>query len=577
MQEFFANFHFLRPLWLILLILPLGLYWKYFRGINNKSSWENICDKKLLNYLLIKGSSSQRRLIAGLCILGFIGAIIALSGPSWRKAEIPVMAPENPVMIALNLSTDMDINDIQPTRLERAKYKIIDLLSVLRSVQTGLIVYTTEPFLISPLTEDAELIKNLLSAVNYDIMPANGDRPDRAIAFAAEKLKDAGYAKGNIILFTSDAGQHFDYALEAAKKAKDNGYAVSVVNVSSLNNEKLKLLSQYGGGIYEKISGNDKDILNLDKLINKSVSELKQSDNKQEIQIDDGYYLVIIPFLCCLYFFRKGIFVILAILAFSSQAQAGFFLNNNQEGYKAFNSGDYSAAEQKFENNKWKASALYRNGNFNEAYRYFAKDNDATGLYNQGNALAKSGKIKEAIAKYEEVLKIEPSHEDAKFNLEYLKKQQEEQQQNQQQQNSQEQQEQSQSDENKTQNNEGNDDSAQNQQSPQDSPQQEQPDNQQPPNDQQQPMSSENNNPPEGDNQEQNGDMQDQQGSESEEQDDEQEKESPAAQAEEGDDEKYDEEKQARARQYREIPEDPGGLLRAFIAKEYRLNRYGDD
>lgn len=578
MQEFISNFHFLRPLWLICLILPLFFYWKYFRGINNKSTWENVCDKKLLNYLLIKGSSAQRRLIAVLSLVGFIGAIMALSGPSWRKQEAPVMTPENPVMIVLNLSSDMTGNDIKPSRLERAKYKIMDMLNGLKSAQTGLIVYTSEPFLISPMTDDAEIIKNLLPVVDFKIMPANGDRPDRAILLAAEKLKAAGYPNGNIVLFTADVGQRFDLALEAAKKAKDMKYAVSVINASAIPNEKLKLISQYGDGMYEKITYNDSDIQNLDNFINKSISELKKSENKQSTWIDEGYYLTIIPFLCCLYFFRKGILVIIALLAFSAQAQAGFFLNNNQEAYKSFSAGDYPSAAKKFEDNNWKASSLYREGNFDEAYKNFAKGKDVTSLYNQGNALAKGGKIKEAIAKYEEVLKLEAEHEDAKFNLEYLKKQEQEQeQQNQEQQQQQSQQDKSQSDENKTQNNEGNDNSAQNQQSPENKPQQEQPDNQNP-NDKQQPQSSENNRPPEENNQKQNGEEQNQQGEEQDKKDEEQESKPTAAEMQEGDkDNEYDEETQARTQQYREIPEDPGGLVRAFIAKEYRLNRYGDD
>ena len=79
MQEFINNFHFLRPLWLLLLLIPLFLYWKYFRGINNKSSWENVCDKRLLDFLLVKGSSKQRRIISHIGLCSFIAAGIAIS------------------------------------------------------------------------------------------------------------------------------------------------------------------------------------------------------------------------------------------------------------------------------------------------------------------------------------------------------------------------------------------------------------------------------------------------------------------------------------------------------------------
>ena len=67
-------------------------------------------------------------------------------------------------------------------------------------------------------------------------------------------------------------------------------------------------------------------------------------------------------------------------------------------------------------------------GDFAKAAELYREDTTVTGLYNQGNALAKSGKIADAIKRYEEVLRLSPDHEDAKFNLEYLKKQQNQQQ-----------------------------------------------------------------------------------------------------------------------------------------------------
>lgn len=593
MQEFINNFHFLRPWWLLALVLPIFFYVRYFRGIRNKSSWENVCDKKLLNFLLIKGSSVQRRVLGFLGMSAFVAGIFAIAGPSWQKQEAPSMAPENPVMILLNLSSDMKEKDLTPSRLERAKYKIIDLLNGLKSAQSGLIVYTNEPFLITPLTEDKEIIINLLPAVNYDIMPSNGDRLDRAIDLAVEKFKNAGYFNGNIVIFSPDVGQRFDLALEAGQNAQNDKYAVSVLAVSRENNEKLKLISKYGGGVYENLSSSDRDVNAIDSFVNTHISELKLSENMQSTWKDAGYYLSIIPLLCCLYFFRRGIFVIVLLLGVSKTAQAqmpDMFLNSNQQGYQAFSRGDFKTAAEKFEDTSWKASALYRLGDYKAALKSFEQANDATGLYNQGNALAKGGKIPEAIKKYEEVLKLEPEHEDAKFNLEYLKRQQQQNQQNQQQSRQNNQQQQAQDNQHQSQNNQGDNQEAQN--SPENGEQnQQEPDNKQ--QDRKDAQSGENQQTPQ-DTQQGQGEEQPQRGDES---DDERSRNnqpqgSSAEPQNEGDEEREaetaggnekedggenDEERQARIQKFREIPEDPGGLLKAFIAKEYRLNRYGDE
>lgn len=139
--------------------------------MKNVSAWESVCDRKLLDFLLVRGSSRQRSLTAGLLLAGMLGAIVALAGPSWQKREIPVFTPENPVMFLLNLSSDMDETDVTPNRLARAKYAVSDLLKTLSGTESGLVVYTNEPFLISPLSEDGRVIDNLLRAVTPDIVP----------------------------------------------------------------------------------------------------------------------------------------------------------------------------------------------------------------------------------------------------------------------------------------------------------------------------------------------------------------------------------------------------------------------
>ena len=589
MSEFITEFHFIRPLILVLLVIPLLFSWKHFQGLTRVSSWANVCDKKLLDFLLIKGSSTQRKFILWLGMLGFVIGIIAAAGPTWKKQEIPNMTSENPVMILLNLSSDMKIADLQPNRLNRAKFKITDLLNSLATAQSGLIVYSQEPFLITPISDDTDLIKNLLPAVNFDIMPLNGDRLDRAIELAVEKLKNGGYREGNIIIFSADVGERFDKALETAKNAATQNYKVSVLETSSESNEKLKLIARYGQGYYHLLANNDLDIAGLDKFINQNISELKQSENEQSTWLDMGYYLCFVPLICCLFFFRRGIFVLVPALFFASSAHAGWFLNNNQEGFKAFNQGDFQTAAEKFEAPDWKAAAEYRLGNYEQAAKNYAGKQDETSLYNLGNALAKGGKIEEAIKKYEEVLKLNPNHEDAKFNLEYLKKQQEQQQQNQDKQQQQQKQNQdqenqqqgdpSQADDNQSDNNAGENPNQQNQQgnnNQNSEPQQNNEGNENKSSAQNQ--DSQGNSEQNQENQQQDLASQDEASSESQENENKQDAPTGGSVNKQGDvQEKYDEMRQARVQQLRQIPEDPGGLLKAFIAKEYRLNRYGDD
>ena len=580
MADFWQNFHFLRPWLLLLLILPALLYGFYFRGFNTQSSWQKIIDKRLLDFLLIKGSAVKRRVLVWLGGIGLTTAMIAAAGPSWQKTEVPAYAPQNPVMILLNLSSDMNETDLTPSRLSRAKYKIKDFLTLLHGVEVGLLVYSAEPFVISPLTDDVHILQNLLPAVNLDIMPTNGDRLDRAIDLAAAKIKAAGYREGRLVIFAPDVGQAFDRALAAAEDVHRDGFKIDIIGVSATANEKLAMVAKTGGGSYWPLQADDTKIAALAAELNQNSNDLAASENKRTVWLDAGYWLLPLPLLCCLLFFRKGVLVI-ALILLSSNAYAGFFLNADQKGLRAFNNGDYPAAAASFADADWKAAALYRAGDYAGAYKEYQKSNSVDALYNQGNALAKGGKIKEAIAKYEEVLHQEPNHEDAKFNLEYLKKQQ---QQNQQQQNQQQNERQDQQQNQQQQQNRQADDNQQNADNQNNTPQPSEGEQ----NSAQQQQQDESSPQSEG-KQDKNSDNQDNQAGqerekaaddlldESEPRPEGNKEQKGALPKQGGEQEKYDEQMQAKTARYREIPEDPGGLLKAFIYQEYRQNRYQEE
>ena len=612
-MTWFQDFHFLRPWWLLGLIIPAAVYVFTYKNSQIQSAWQKVCDKNLLDYLLIKnnGTKGYKASVSAALITLFL--VMALAGPTWLKKENPALSVENPVMILLNMSGEMWNKDVSPSRIERAKYVIKDLIKSLKNTESGLIVYSKEPFMITPLTEDTSLIDNIMSALQLDIMPQDGDRLDRAIELAVSRMQKTGLPHGNLIVITSNVGERFDAALTGASQASDAGFDVNIVNISKTTNDKLQMVADKGNGLYLNYQQSLAPL--IQKINDITAKEIKQSKNMQTVWEDMGWYLLWLPALLFLFSFRRGAFVIILGCFFNIYtAEASWFLNDNQEALHDFEKQNYAEAAEKFTDTQWKGAAAYKNGDYEAAYENFLHKADATALYNQGNALAKGGKIAEAIKKYEEALQKQPDFADAKFNLEYLKKQQQQKnQQNQQQkqeknkQKQKQQNEQQNTNENTAQQNQPlqkqqNQDEKQSQKEQaanannskqQQNNQKQQSSSRQQEQQKQQAQSSENNSlekQSEADNKPNKLDKRNSKAAKSEQEQTEtaEQKKTAAVSNEDGQekqqaealgvkDEKTAERQEkirARLQKFRQVPEDKGGLLRAMIQKEYAQKRY---
>lgn len=105
------------------------------------------------------------------------------------------------------------------------------------------------------------------------------------------------------------------------------------------------------------------------------------------------------------------------------------WFNKNQQGQHLLKANKPREAAEQFQDDKWKGVAYYKDKQFDKAYTEFQNDKSSLGYYNQGNALANMQKYQEAIAAYEESLKLDKNNQDAKHNIEVLKKLQQQQQQ----------------------------------------------------------------------------------------------------------------------------------------------------
>ena len=455
-----AQFHFLRPFWLLAVLPLIVLIWFMVRNKLGAYSWERVCDEALLPHILIGSSVRKRRLSTALTAIGGLLAILALAGPVWQKLPQPVFSRSNALVIALDLSRSMDANDITPSRLLRARYKVADILRRRTDGQTALLVFAGDSFTVTPMTDDNATIDSQLEALTTDIMPVQGSNTLLALKRAEKLLKHAGAKTGDILFITDDID--YKQAGKYAAELHGQGYRISVLGVGTthgvpipladgsfltdssgkivmpaLEEKPMREFARAGGGIYHRVSLNDEDINRLLEFFAGHAHEGKADSTKLKTDVwrEEGPWLLIalLPLMALL--FRRGYLVILVIflLPIPRESQAldwnSLWSRPDQQAAHALKDGDAATAAKLFRDPAWKGSAQYKSGDFKGAIESLKQAHDVDSLYNMGNALARTGNYQQAVSVYDKVLKQDPDNEDAKYNKELLEKELEKQQQ----------------------------------------------------------------------------------------------------------------------------------------------------
>ena len=443
-----TDFHFIRPLWLIMIPFIFFLIIVFKKRRLSVGNWGNIIDKKLIPYVLHRDQLKEDPKKWWLFTVTGILAVIAMAGPTWEKIQQPSFRADQALVIALDLSRSMNAQDLSPNRLTRGKLKILDILERRRSAQVALIVYSANAFTVTPLTSDSDTIISLINSLDTTIMPSRGSYPSAAIEKGIQLLKQAGASNGEILLVT-DGGITSD-AFDSVEKLKNEGYKLSVLGVGTedgapipkesggfvidnsgqiaiarLEIEDLIKLASIGGGTYTNLTSNDQDI---NMLLSERVLDAEESD--ESLATDQWYefgpwlLLLIVP-LSSLFFRRGWVFILIfTVLPYDNQIYAFEWIDlwktKNQQAKEAFDNGDYDTAVSLFTDPKWLAAANYDAKNFQKSAQIFNSIDDGDSLYNYANSLAKSGQLKKALEIYNEVIDLENKPEDAIYNRDLI-------------------------------------------------------------------------------------------------------------------------------------------------------------
>ena len=331
-------FHFLRP-WMFSALLPVVVIALVeWRRLYHVSSWHGEIDPHLLAFQLHGGSvqagTGRWRLFLQRLLWPIVAALLsitALAGPTWEQRPVPAYRDQLARVFVFDVSRSMDAQDIKPSRLDRARFKLRDMLRASQGVQVGLVAFAAAPYVISPLTDDVQTTSAMITALGTEIIPVQGSDLGAALLEAEDLMRGAGVDYGDIIAITDAQPDGQDYSI--AEQLRARGYPLSILGVASdegapiPNNagfltdaggriviakgyaEQWQRLATAGGGRFAAVSPNDDDV---DRLINKAqllASGVRREDDSRSASrwIDRGPWLLfpVVPMLLLL--FRRGV------------------------------------------------------------------------------------------------------------------------------------------------------------------------------------------------------------------------------------------------------------------------------
>ena len=480
-------FRFEDPLYLyLLLLIPLLAVIRFITSRHQKKRLRKFGDPKLLQELMPDVSRWRPSVKFWLLEAALGLSVLMLARPQMGTRISHEKRTGIETVICLDISNSMRAEDVTPSRLDRAKMMVENLVDHFTDDKIGLIVFAGDAFVQLPITSDYVSAKMFLSSIDPQMMATQGTDVARAVEMATHSFtQEKGIGKAIIVI--TDGEDHEGGAVEAAEAAKKAGMRVYMLGIgstkgtpipipgigdymtdntgqtvmSALNDDMCKQIAAAGGGAYIHVENNSnaQDLLDqeLDKLSKKETQTTIYSDYDEQFQAFAILALLLLIAEVCILesknpiakrfslFGRKPVAtILLAMVALGATAQTDRQLV--RQGNKQFRSGDFAAAEVSYrkalEKNDRNAQALYNLGNalmvqnkdsaavveFEKATKVETNDlRKSMAYHNMGVVCQRHQMFGEAIEAYKQSLRLNPHDDETRYNLELCKRQQKQQ------------------------------------------------------------------------------------------------------------------------------------------------------
>lgn len=417
MIDAISEFHFIRTFWLLFLI-PIAGLWLAIRPKPKRQTDVPTGIAPHLAAALQLGEAEKRRIYpidAAMIIAALIA--IAAAGPTWSRAPNPLVADTAPLVIALKVTDSMENPDLPPSRLERAKFKITDLINARAGARTALVAYAGTPHRVAPLTEDANILRPLLEGLTPAVMPKQGHAAAEALALAQDILAESE-TPGAVLFVLDDMDPS---QLPAMESATSQVFFLTMLP----DGERITQLDNLRNATIVPFSKDDGDIARLMRQIQTAYAAALDEDDRLDWQ-DRGWILAWPAALLSLLWFRRGWVIRWAALLLFVMPPSGpataegwrdWFLTPDQQGQIAMNQKSYAVAANLFQDRYHEGYARLKAGQYEDAAAIFAELQTPDAAFAEGMARIRNREYRPAISAFETALERRPDWPEAQHNM----------------------------------------------------------------------------------------------------------------------------------------------------------------
>lgn len=443
-------FHFIRPqfLWLfaIMFLIVAGYIWK----AKQSSKWIKIIAEPLRKYVI--DNPSQKKQILPILFFTIAASllILGLAGPTFSKKKMPTVINESEVWFALDVSQSMMTDDISPSRLERAKFKIRDVLDEKTATKTGLIVYSGTPHIVFPPSIDNEVFISYMDVIGPEIMPVQGENY-RLLLKMADTIFKKLTVPGTFIILTDNIDEQMAKSLKRFRDSTENFVKVWLISTekggtvpgfnkntsmhykgqtvtSKLTKESMDLLKNEDRIEIIPITLDNSDVEHITKFIKDHKKVKKQLKGEDKNWDDKGLYLlwIVLPFM--LLWFRRGwvlkgfgiISVLFILPSCDSQEFKNAFETPNYQAQRLDDKGEHKQAANLYSLIPNKAYSYMKAGDYEAAANLYAMDSTANSQYNAGLLFQQIGDTVNAGLAFNKAISLNPGFDKASVALDSL-------------------------------------------------------------------------------------------------------------------------------------------------------------